>query len=188
MKKPWQISDDEKWQALVSCNKSYDGLFLYGVKTTKIFCRPSCRAKTPARENAVYFEYAVKAMEAGFRPCKKCCPDQMVFQPDLDLVQKAKELFDANYNKEIDLKYISKQLGVSPNHLTRLFKRHTNLTIKQYLLKLKVDNIVELLGKADTKIIDIAYVTGFKSLSNFYRCFKEQTGYTPKQYRKSRGD
>ncbi|KUO50300.1 MAG: AraC family transcriptional regulator [Desulfitibacter sp. BRH_c19] len=183
-----QISNNEKWQALVSCDASYDGLFFYGVKTTRIFCRPSCRAKTPVRENVVFFDHAIKAMEEGFRPCKKCCPDQITFQPDLDLVKKAKGIFNANYNKQIDLKYISKQLGISRNHLTRLFKYHTSLTISQYITKLRITKGVELMEKTEVKILDIAYMTGFNSLSNFYKCFKEQTGYTPNHYRKGRGE
>lgn len=188
MKDSREITDNEKWQAVINCIKSYDGLFYYGVKTTGIFCRPSCRSKTPARENAVFFDHATKAIKAGFRPCKKCRPDQAVFQPDLDLTKKAKELLYTNYAKSINSKYISKELGVSTNHLARLFKQHTSLTITEYLAKLRVDKAVELLGQADIKVLDIAYMTGFESLSNFYKCFKEQTGSTPNKYRKSRGD
>ncbi len=73
---PRQISDTEKWQAVVNCDKGYDGLFFYGVTTTGIFCRPACRAKTPRRENVVFFGNAEQAIEAGFRPCKKCRPDR----------------------------------------------------------------------------------------------------------------
>lgn len=188
MKKPVHISDHEKWQAVECCDNGYDGLFIYGVKTTGIFCRPSCRAKTPVRENVVFFDNWLYAIEAGFRPCKKCRPDKDFFDPDLDLVKKAKDVFHANYDKPIGLANISKHLGVSANHLLRLFKRHSGVTPKEYITKIRVAKAVDLLGQTDINIIDIAYMTGFKSLSNFYKSFKAQTGCAPSEYRKNRGD
>lgn len=184
MKKPVRVSDNEKWQAIVSCDKSYDGLFLYGVKTTGIFCRPSCRAKTPLRANVVFFDNTAYAKEAGFRPCKKCRPDKEVFEPDLEFVKKAKDIFDANYDKSMGLTRVSKKLGVSTNHLVRLYKQHYGLTPIEYITKLRVDKAVELLEQADINIIEIAYMSGFKSLSNFYKCFKEKTGHAPNEHRK----
>lgn len=188
MKKSIRISNNEKWQALVSCDRSYDGRFFYGVKTTGVFCRPSCKSKTPVRDNVIFFDNAATAIETGFRPCKRCCPDKVVFEPDLELMKKAKDIFDADYNKQVDLSQISKQLGVSTNHLIKLFKQHSGLTPTQYIVKIRVDKAAELLNQTDINILEIAYTTGFKSLSNFYKCFKEQTGHTPNEHRKSRGD
>lgn len=187
MKEYLPISDTEKWQAVVSCDKSYDGLFFYGVKTTGIFCRPSCKAKTPARKNVLFFDNAANAIGEGFRPCKKCRPDKVVFEPDLELVKKTKGILEANYDKSIGLIHISKQLGVSTNHLARLFKQNSGLTPTHYITKLRVNRSVELLVQEDKNILEIAYMTGFNSLSNFYKCFKEQMGQTPNEYRKSRG-
>lgn len=187
MNKYVQISDNEKWKAVVSCDKSYDGLFFIGVKTTGIFCRPSCRAKTPARENVVFLGDAKAAIDAGFRPCKKCRPDKTVFEPDLELVKKAKDILDSNYDSITDLAHIAIQLGVSTNHLARLFKKQLGFTPVQYITALRVGKAAELLGQADASILEIAYMTGFRSLSNFYKCFKEQTGHTPKEYRKNGG-
>ena len=185
MKKTVTISDNEKWQAVVNCDKRYDDLFYYGVKTTGIFCRPPCRAKTPARANVVFFDNVAKAIETGFRPCKKCRLDKGVYDPDLELVEKAKDIFHVNYDKPLDLKYISKQLGVSTNHLVKLFKnQHNGLTPTQYITKLRITKAVELLGEENINILEIAYMTGFKSLSNFYKCFKKGTGHTPKKFKK----
>lgn len=187
MKDYLPISISEKWQAVVSCDKSYDSLFFYGVKTTGIFCRPSCKAKTPARENVVFFDNSKAAIDARFRPCKKCCPDKAVFEPDFELVKKAKDIFDSHYDTAIDLTATAKQLGVSANHLSRLFKKQFGRTPTQYITGLRLDKAAELLGQADASILEIAYMTGFKSLSNFYKCFKEQTGHTPKEHRKTGG-
>lgn len=178
------LSDSEKWQAVISCDKSCDGIFFYGVKTTGIFCRPSCKAKAPIRENVLFFNSSKEAMEAGFRPCKRCCPDKAVFEPDLELVNKAKEIFNADYDSTIDMNYIAKQLGVSTNYLTRLFKRQLGLTPAQYITGLRINKAAELLGQTKKGILEISYMTGFKSLSNFYKCFREKTGHTPKEHRR----
>ena len=188
MKELIRISDNEKWKAVASCDRSYDGIFFYGVKTTGIFCRPSCKSKTPVHGNATFFHSAASAIEAGFRPCKRCCPDKIVFEPDLELMKKTKAILEADYNKQVDLQQISKQLGVSTNHLIKIFKRHNNLTPTQYIIKIRIDKASELLNQTDINILEIAYMTGFKSVSNFYKCFKEHTGHTPNEYRKGRGE
>lgn len=188
MKEYVRISEDEKWKAIVSCDKSRDGMFFYGVKTTGIFCRPSCKAKTPMRENVVFFDNSEAATAAGFRPCKKCRPDKVVFEPDLELVKSARDIFDANYTVAMEVGLTARQLGVSPNHLARLFKKQLGITPAQYIAGLRVDKAAELLRQANTGILDIAYHTGFKSLSNFYKCFKEKTGFTPGEYREYGGN
>ncbi len=188
MKNPLLSWDNEKWQAVINCDKSYDGIFFYGVRTTGIFCRPSCRAKNPARENVVFFATVEQAIKKGFRPCKKCRPDLLVFEPEQDLVKQVKNIFDYKGHTYLELNKISKSLGVSTGHLIRLFKHYQGLTPVQYLTKLRINNAAELLIKSDMNILDIAYMSGFQSLSNFYRCFKKLTGYAPNEYRKSRGD
>lgn len=131
---------------------------------------------------------AANAIAEGFRPCKKCRPDKEVFEPDLELVKKAKDIFNANYDKSINLSHVSKQLGVSTNHLGRLFRQNYGVTPMHYIINLRLDKSGELLKQEDLNILEIAYASGFKSLSNFYKCFKEQTGHTPNEHRKSRGD
>lgn len=188
MNEPVKISDNEKWKAVESCDSNYDGTFFYGVRTTGIFCRPSCKSKTPVQGNATFFNSAASAMAAGFRPCKRCCPDKIVFEPDSELINKVKVILEADYNNKVDLQQISKQLGVSTNHLIKIFKRHNSFTPTQYLIKIRINKASELLNQTDISILEIAYMTGFKSLSNFYKCFTEQTGRTPNECRKGRGD
>lgn len=182
-----RISDDRKWKAVLSCDKSYDGKFFYGVKTTGIFCRPSCNAKAPIRENVVFFSSRECAENAGFRPCKKCRPDKEAYEPDLELLEKVKSIFAADYVQPIDIERTAKQAGVSLSHLTRLFRKHCGITPAQYIAGLRVDKAAELLRDTDTGILEIAYMSGFRSLSGFYKCFKAQTGQTPREYRKSGG-
>lgn len=180
--------DNEKWFAVISCDRNYDGLFYYGVKTTRIFCRPSCKSKTPNRANVVFFDNIKTAEETGYRPCKRCCPEKTVFDPAFELIAKAKSIFDVIYNKQVDLTNISRQLGVSKNHLNRVFKLHNGLTPMQYITKLKIDKAAELLTQTDISILEIAYMAGFKSISCFYKCFKDQTGHSPNKHRRGIND
>lgn len=189
MKNSGMISEGEKWKAVVNCDKQYDGLFYYAVKTTGIVCRPSCRAKTPLRENTLFFNNISEAVKEGFRPCKLCRPDiiEYNYEPNKELVQSVKEKLNKSYGEPLDLKAISCEFGISPSHLTRLFKESYGTSPIYYIVKLRVAKAAELLEQSDTSILEIAYTTGFKSLSNFYKCFKEHTGYTPNEYRRGGG-
>lgn len=187
MGKSQQISENEKWQAVISSDRSYDGKFFYGVRTTGIFCRPSCRAKAPLRENVQYFNEAADALREGFRPCKRCRPDMKLYDPDQELVNTAKVMLEDGYAGNVSLEDIAKALGVSSGHLTRLFRRKFNKTPERYLVELRVEKAIELLCDTDGKVLEIAYASGFKSPSSFYRCFREQTGQKPGEHRKNGG-
>jgi len=95
------IPENEKWQAVVSCDSSFDNRFFYGVRTTGIFCRPSCRSKTPARENITFFSSAASAIDNGFRPCKRCRPDKAIFAPESELVQKTRAFLDESFHQDL---------------------------------------------------------------------------------------
>jgi AraC family transcriptional regulator of adaptative response / methylphosphotriester-DNA alkyltransferase methyltransferase len=181
------ISDEEKYAAVVSCDRGYDGLFFYGVRTTGIFCRPSCSSRTPSCANVVFFDNAESAVKSGFRPCKKCRPDREAYDPDLDLVRKARDIFDRDFCLPIDMSSVSRQLGVSIGHLVRLFRQYEGMTPARYITKLRIQKAAEMLKNGDTGIMDAALGAGFKSLSYFYKLFKAETGHTPKKYKGSRG-
>lgn len=187
MKGQSPISDNDKWQAVLNCDKGFDGLFLYGVKTTGIFCRPSCKSKAPDRGNALFFDSSAAAIEAGFRPCKRCCPDKEFFEPERELVEKARKLFDSGFESSGGMDSAAKQLGVSVNYLTRLFRKQLGVTPARYVAGLRIGKAAELLAGTDKDILDIAYEAGFRSMSSFYRYFRGMTGCTPKEYRKEGG-
>jgi len=181
-----KITTIEKWNAVIDCNKQYDGLFYYAVKSTGIFCRPSCKAKTPLKKNILFFNSVDEAINAGFRPCKICRPDinEHIYEPNTILIEKAKDILTLNYNSEFNLKFISQEIGISESYFRRLFKQYYSLTPNEYIFKIRINRSMDLLSKTDLDILEIAYEVGFKSLSNFYKYFKEQVGYTPKEYRK----
>ncbi|AYV66154.1 AraC family transcriptional regulator [Niallia circulans] len=168
-----------------TCNNYYDGMFYYVVITTGIFCRPSCKAKTPLQKNIIFFDSIKDALKNGFRPCKMCRPDlsETIYDPNKDLVERVKELISNNYSKSFETKKIAPMLGVSNNHLVRLFKQYYGKTISEYLIELRLKEATRLLTRTDTEITKVAFEAGFQSMSNFYKIFKTRTGLTPKEYR-----
>ncbi|QKY71366.1 bifunctional transcriptional activator/DNA repair enzyme AdaA [Lentibacillus sp. CBA3610] len=167
-----------------SCDHSYDGVFFYAVKTTGIFCRPSCKSRCPNKENITFFQTAEDAKQAGFRACKRCQPDMVNFDPKMDLINDTKAYIQENYTENLTLKRIAQNIGISPYYLGRLFKEHTSRTPRTYLENLRVRKAVHLLKNTDMSTIDICYEVGFQNASSFYHAFQKQTQYTPQQYRK----
>ncbi len=184
---PSPLTDDVRWAAMAACDKTYDGRFVGAVKTTGICCRPSCTARKPLRKNVLFFDTLADALKAGFRPCKRCRPDLLVYEPERELVERAKEAYDLNFDDPERLGDVIKGLSVSPNHLMRLFKQYEGVTRSQYLGRLRITKARELLDAGAADILQVALDCGFESVSNFYKSFKEQTGTTPARYRRKGG-
>ena len=178
------LTDDEKWQAVINCMSEYDGLFYTAVKTTGIFCRPSCRAKKPKRCNVLFFDSPADALDRGFRPCKKCRPMEIVYRPGEELVKKVINLYNNYFNDPNLLKTLVQNLGVSSSTLLRLFNRYENTSPGEYLAKLRIDRVKQMLAANDLSILEAAYCCGFKTQSSFYACFKKNTRLTLGQYKK----
>ena len=174
------MTEQGMWEAVKHSDASYDGLFFYAVKTTGIFCRPSCRSKLPKREHVRYFASAEQARAAGFRPCKRCRSDLLEYQPMRDIAWEVKQKLDAADSW--------KEIGLTPRRLTDIFKQVYGMTPKEYTDARRLRAAEELLEGTEEKVIDIAYGTGFSSLSSFNRFFKKQTGKTPTEYRNSKGE
>jgi AraC family transcriptional regulator of adaptative response / methylphosphotriester-DNA alkyltransferase methyltransferase len=173
------------WQAAVSCDSKFDALFFYAVKTTGIYCRPSCRSKAPKRENIRFFADADEAENAGYRPCKRCRPDSEGGTPEAEIIQEVKRVIHGGFRSPLPLREIAGQTGVSRYHLNRLFKKFTGETPREYLQKIRVDHAVHLILTTDWDIMRISLESGFQSLSNFYSAFHKQTGTTPTMMRKA---
>ncbi|GGP10947.1 AraC family transcriptional regulator [Oceanobacillus neutriphilus] len=167
-----------------SCDESYDGLFYYAVKTTGIFCRPSCKSRNPNKENITFFQTAEEAKGAGFRPCKRCQPDMIHFDPIMDIINDTKLYIQRHYTENLTMKQIAQKIGISPYYLGRIFKKHTSRTPRSYLEKIRVSKAVHLLKNTDLSTMDICFEVGFQSYSSFYHAFQKQLEYSPQQYRK----
>ena len=180
-------SENTMWQAVVECDKGYDNKFFYAVKTVGVYCRPSCKSRAPLRKNVSFFEKNEEAEKAGFRPCKRCRPDLLNYEPLVKLAGQIKELIDRFFCEKDQLAGEMRQLGVSLNYLATVFKQHYGLAPMVYINEKRAEHAKKLLAETGVPIIDIAGDVGFESLSAFYAFFKKHTGFTPKDYRRKAG-
>lgn len=176
------MKDDEMWEAVRDCDAACDGKFYYGVKTTGIYCRPSCKSKLPKRENVVFFRTREEAEKAGFRPCKRCRQDLLQYDPALELSERIKELVDQHFSDRLKLGRDMKGMGVSRKHLTQIFKQQYDITPSEYLMQVRIAAARKLLQDG-ADIPDAAGMARYENLSEFYDHFRRQTGMTPARYR-----
>ncbi len=179
------LTDETMWQAVAASDPRYDGIFCYGVKTTGIFCRPSCKSRPPRRENTLFFPDAAAALAQGFRPCKRCRPDAAT-APDPATVQAACRLLESEYRDPALLAGLPRRIGLSRSHLARLFKRHTGLTLRQYLRAVRIAKAQDLLLAGAMSGTGIAYEVGFNTPGRFFAAFRAGTGSSPRAWTQQR--
>jgi len=165
-------------QALVNKDTSFEGIFIVGVKTTGIFCRPGCTARAPRIENTEYFSNAKEALQYGYRPCKICRPLEHAGEPPSWLREI---LAEVNNNPSLRLKdYEIRQRGIDPARIRRWFKKNHDMTFQAYLRSRRLN---EAFGRIrhTSKVTDSAFDSGYDSLSGFNDAFKKATGFVPSQ-------
>lgn len=177
---------DEMWQAIVSNDSAYDGRFYYAVRTTGIFCRPSCKSKPPKRANAEVFPSSADAVAAGYRPCKRCKPNNMRL-PDEDWAHQIMSYIDQHYEEELDLALLGELCHGSPFHLHRTFRKVTGITPLAYLQQTRVKEAQRLLSATELPVSQIGETVGMRNTPYFTTLFKKLTGQTPAQFRHSQG-
>ena len=128
--------DHSRWSAVVARDSAGDGAFVYGVKSTMIFCRPICKARLARRANVVFYDTVAEAATAGFRPCKRCQPLLESFNPEGDKIKKVCTLLETlpATSPLPGLERLAKEAGLTKHHFHRLFKRETGLTPRQYAI------------------------------------------------------
>ncbi|MDR0402120.1 MAG: helix-turn-helix domain-containing protein [Treponema sp.] len=180
------MTEEQKWQAVLKHDDRYDGLFFVGVKSTKIFCRPSCKSKRPLRKNVLFFENGKQAEQAGYRPCKRCRPDLLEYQPIKEIAEKIKFLFDTHFTQQKELAKKIGQVGLNYHRIVNIFKKYYGLTPKKYYDNLRLEEAKKKLTTTNDAIIDIAHGAGFQSLSVFYAFFRKNINSSPSKYRKEK--
>lgn len=148
------MNDETKWSLVVARAPTADGQFIYAVRTTKIFCRPTCKARLARRSNVEFFDTAAQAQQAGYRPCKRCQPLLASYHPEADRVKKARDFLDAlPENAPLPgLERLAKEVGLTKHHFHRLFKRETGVTPREYALAKRRDSQSEVSASTVTSI------------------------------------
>ncbi len=175
-------SDAARWDAVVNRDRRADGKFYYSVSTTGVFCRPSCAARLPRRENVAFHTTASAAKRAGFRACKRCRPDGRGPEAaHAEAVAKACRLIEAAEEMP-DLGALAEAAGLSRFHFHRVFKAQTGVTPKDYAAHRRATRVREELARSGT-VTEAIYGAGFNSNGRFYAASSEMLGMTPKRFR-----
>ena len=169
-----------KWQQVVARDARQDGRFVFAVRTTGIYCRPSCPSRRPRRDSVEFFAGPNEAERAGYRACLRCKPTQISAQAQY--VTHARQLLD-NTEGVVTLRELSQQVGLSPFHLQRLFKRATGLSPREYQSARRLQHVKTGLRKGED-VTTALYDAGFGSPSRLYEKAPQQLGMTPGEYRR----
>jgi AraC family transcriptional regulator, regulatory protein of adaptative response / methylated-DNA-[protein]-cysteine methyltransferase len=173
------VTDDFAWSAFVNRDRRYDGRFIGAVKTTGIYCKPSCAARHPLRENVEFFATAQQARAAGYRACLRCRPDEV--SRDREAVAAALALME-NTEDALSLEQLAAAVGYAPHHFHRLFKRDTGVTPAAYARALRAKRVTTGLD-GNGRITDAIYDAGYSGPSRFYAETKGRLGMTPSAWK-----
>lgn len=176
------VQNDPRWQAVVSCDAAADGQFVYAVKTTGIYCAPSCASRQPNPENVQFFSDAATAEQAGYRPCKRCRQGMIsLAQFHAERIAQACRLIE-QATEPYPLKQLASDVGISAYHFHRLFKAHTGVTPKEYAQALRGKRLQQNLSQ-DGRVTDAIYQSGYASDGRFYENATAALGMTPKVFK-----
>jgi AraC family transcriptional regulator, regulatory protein of adaptative response / methylated-DNA-[protein]-cysteine methyltransferase len=174
------VVDEQKWQAVLSRLAAEDE-FVYAVRTTGVYCRPSCPSRRPKRDSVEFFATAKEAEGAGYRPCLRCRPTGVA--PSSELIERACRWLEAHVEDKITLSELAAALGISPFHLQRTFKRALGVSPRQYHAGLRAEAARAALSKSES-VTNAIYDVGYGSSSRFYENPADELGMPPASYRK----
>jgi AraC family transcriptional regulator, regulatory protein of adaptative response / methylated-DNA-[protein]-cysteine methyltransferase len=173
------FDDDQAWAAVLRRDRALDGRFVTGVLTTGIYCRPSCAARHPKRENVRFFATGADAAATGLRACLRCKPDEVA--RNAEAVGRAIALIDrAESPPSLDV--LAEAVGYSPFHFHRIFKRATGVTPADYARARRAGQMTEALAR-EARVTDAIYDAGYSGPSRFYEDAKKRLGMTPSAWR-----
>ncbi len=173
------ISDELAWAAVMARDRRMDGKFVTGVLTTGIYCRPSCAARHPRRENVRFFATGAEAAEAGLRACLRCRPDE-ISRESAALARALRLLDEAETPPSLEV--LAQAAGYSPHHFHRLFKRATGVTPAGYARGKRARTMKESLA-GNGRVTDAIYDAGYSGPGRFYADAKARLGMTPSAWR-----
>ncbi len=175
-----QTQLQNRWQQVMKRDARQDGRFVFAVRTTGVYCRPSCPSRRPRRESVEFFANPNDAERAGYRACLRCKPTEISSQAQY--VTRARQLLD-NAEGVMTLSDLSKRVGLSAFHLQRLFKRATGLSPREYQSARRMQHVKRELRSGED-VTTALYDAGYGSPSRLYEKAPQQLGMTPGEYRR----
>jgi len=175
---------DEHWQAIITNNLSYDTQFWYGVHSTKIVCRPSCRSRAPRRDGITIYDSIQSALTQGFRPCKRCNPEDIAI-PQQQWINSVRLWIDEHLHEQLTLNRIATYNHSSPYHLQRVFKQQLGISPNRYIQKQRMNEAAQLLVTTKLSVAVIGVCVGMNNATYFITLFTKIMGLSPLQYRKT---
>jgi AraC family transcriptional regulator of adaptative response/methylated-DNA-[protein]-cysteine methyltransferase len=180
---PSARADDARWEAVRRRDRAFDGKFFFAVRTTGVYCRPSCASRPAKRENVSFYATPDAAERAGYRACKRCLPDKLgAPDPRVEAVKRACKRIAAA-EEAPKLADLAAGAGMSPYHFHRLFKQAIGVTPKAYAAQMQARRAAEGLRTAET-VTEAIYDAGFNSSSRFYESAAARLGMTPTAVRR----
>jgi len=185
MTRPPQPSPPEPeaaWRAVETRDAGADGRFFFAVRTTGVYCRPSCPARRPRRQNVTFYATPGEAEAAGYRPCKRCRPRSVHPAPAVQRVELAVEYLDEHLDEAVTLDALGREVGMSPAHLQRTFKRYLGVSPKGYVRARRLERLKSRLQEGDS-VLRATFEAGYGAASRAYDPASAPLGMTPATYR-----
>lgn len=185
-----KLNHDQYYQALLSRDERFDGLFYVGVSSTGIYCRPVCRVKPALQKNCTFYSSAAAAEQAGYRPCLKCRPElapgYALHESVSRLAALAYQFIEEGFLNQGSVAELAEELAVSERHLRRAIRQQFGVSAVQIAQSQRLLLAKRLLTDTDLDLSELAYASGFRSLRRFNSLFKERYALSPGQLRKGR--
>ncbi|HET8967756.1 MAG TPA: bifunctional DNA-binding transcriptional regulator/O6-methylguanine-DNA methyltransferase Ada [Candidatus Acidoferrum sp.] len=173
--------DARYWRAVLARDGRADGAFFFAVRSTSIYCRPSCPARRPLRTNTLFFQTRQEAEQHGYRPCRRCKPDTI--PASVLIVKRAAQVLESEIDDPVNVNILARKVGVRTDTLRRAFRQQTGLNPKELAAALRLKRFKRLL-RSGNSIADALYATGYGSASRVYERSDAQLGMTPATYQK----
>ena len=176
------LSDEQAWAAVLGRDVRLDGRLFYGVASTGVYCRPSCPSRRPRRHNATFFTDPAQAERAGYRPCRRCHPRGQRAETPPAPVGRARDYLDRHFDEPVSLDALGREVGMSPHHLQRTFKKAFGLTPKAYQAVLRMQRLKSEL-RTGGSVTTAIHEAGYGSASRVYERSDARLGMPPGAYR-----
>ena len=177
-------ADERRWRAVLARDAAADGTFVFAVRSTGVYCRPSCPARRPRRDRVRFFHEPGGAAAAGYRPCRRCRPDHpRGREGEVALAQRACRYVEEHLDEPLRLESLAAALGSNPQAVRRVFARVLGISPKRYVDACRLD-LVKARLRAKTAVTTALYDAGYGSSSRLYGRAAQRLGMTPATYRR----